>query len=105
VKKSAAHRSPVYLKPGSTTRTAAVAYKERYDASVALLGKVGTALKKHRSEFAKDDKNWGYVGDLGDVEKWLRYALSMFVGEEDAGVEGMAGTALAGAGKRPRKRA
>jgi hypothetical protein len=33
------------------------------------------ALKNHEAAFAKDDKNWGYVGDIGSIN----YTLSEFV--------------------------
>lgn len=58
----------------ASERTAADAKKEYEDKAKAvkkLMDRLQKVLKKHESEFRKDEKDWGYVGDLGHVESEL----------------------------------
>jgi len=54
--------------------TAKESYKKRQVSIANKILKLQAALKQHAKKFSKEDKNWGYVGDLG----WIDDGLSSF---------------------------
>lgn len=47
-------------------------YEKREQEIKILLIKLKSKLKKHKIDFLKHPKNWGYVGDLGHIAEVLR---------------------------------
>lgn len=68
----------------SSDRTAAATAKAQYEERAAdikkLISRLQRALKKHEREFAKDEKNWGYAGDLGHVYSELNNIVDFMRG-------------------------
>lgn len=48
------------------TQTAAECYAERMAAIRKRMAHIEECLKKHEADAAKDARNWGYAGDLGE---------------------------------------
>ena len=55
-----------------TRAVAKDSYEEEYQVIVKLLGDITKKVKKHKANFDKDDKDWGYVGDLESVKTKLQ---------------------------------
>jgi hypothetical protein len=43
-------------------------YKKRSSEINFLIKEIQSKLKKHESSFKKQDTNWGFVGDLGEIK-------------------------------------
>lgn len=57
---------------GLVAADAKTTYKEKAKSVRQLIGRLEKALQKHDKEFAGDEKDWGYVGDIGHVESGLK---------------------------------
>ncbi|GEM_PF-3008128 len=65
------------------TRTAAQAYDENRKAIEALLKRLNEQLAEHHREQAQDARNWGMVGDLGEIRSRLETAVSFLANDEE----------------------
>jgi len=69
------------------TRTAAQAYMEHTETIRRAIDKLEAALKRHSKEFMGPEghigKNWGFVGDLAEVEGLVGRAVRFMNGEEE----------------------
>ena len=58
--------------------TAKNEYQKRIEEIRQQLQDLQVALSAHETKFQSDDKNWGYVGDLGSVQQSL-FQLEAFI--------------------------
>ncbi len=65
------------------TRTAQQAYDENRKAIETLMKRLSEQLAEHHTQQAKDARNWGYVGDLGEIRSRLETAVSFLAGDEE----------------------
>jgi hypothetical protein len=59
----------------SINTSAAEAYKAEQRKTLDLLSAFSAKLAGHQMAQSKDQKNWGYVGDLQHINSLLRQAL------------------------------
>jgi len=63
------------------TMSAPDAYKARMATIKAMQKELNELLEEHAKE-GKTTKNWGYTGDLGEVESGLAKILAFLTGDE-----------------------
>jgi hypothetical protein len=73
--------------PNTTRQTAATAYAAHLRNVSAMLDWLGSELDAHAEKQKTDARNWGFVGDLVEVEQTVRRALSHLSGMSDARID------------------
>ena len=46
-------------------------YADKSKSVKKLMDRLEKAMKKHEKDFSGEERNWGYVGDLGHIESEL----------------------------------
>jgi hypothetical protein len=67
--------------------TAATAYAAHLRNVSAMVDWLESELEAHAERQRGDDRNWGFVGDLVEVERAVRRALSHLSGMSDARID------------------
>jgi hypothetical protein len=49
-------------------------YEASYQEAEEILKRLSKKMKQHKNKFSKDEKNWGYVGDIERLVSILREA-------------------------------
>ena len=70
--RKAIHRIAARWLGRTAKETAAQAYSRRSKEITDHIKRIQQALKKHAQKFKKEDRNWGYVGDLGHIADELK---------------------------------
>lgn len=88
------------------TTAAAATYTSRRNEIEAHLSAIDLGLEKHQQRQEQDPRNWGYAGDLAEVESLLRRAAEM-LGQQRAQDEvvepaGYRGEVFSSAGRKVR---
>lgn len=65
---------------GLAATDAKAEYAEKSKNVKQLIARLEKALGRHSNEFSNDQKNWGYVGDIGRVESELKDILGFLRG-------------------------
>ena len=65
-----------------STQTAKQAYEARMKEIDKRLAAIRKELDRHQREFKREDKNWGYPGDLGYVAQQLHIIEAFFKNED-----------------------
>lgn len=60
--------------------SAAQAYERRAEAIACDLDVLAARLKGHSSRAGQDSRNWGYAGDLAEVQELIERAIAMLGG-------------------------
>lgn len=58
------------------TKTAAQAYNEKVEQIESMLLELQEKLEAHKKSQSKNEKHWGYVGDLATVADYLGDAIN-----------------------------
>jgi hypothetical protein len=66
--------------PAAPAQTAAAAYAEHLRNVTATLDWLGSELESHAEKQKGDARNWGFVGDLVEVEASVKRALAHLSG-------------------------
>ena len=61
----------------TTTKTASTEYSVKEALAQDFLKRIATRLAEHQASQATEPKNWGYIGDLGRVNKELAQVLAV----------------------------
>ena len=65
----------------TTSRTALDAYREHHTAALALLRRIGDALKNDGAAPSPEELDWGHVGDMAETERELQQIADRLFGE------------------------
>lgn len=68
----------------ATSQTAAEAYAARRATIEAHLSTIDLGLEKHQKRQAADARNWGFAGDLAEVERLLAEAARILGAKQAA---------------------
>ena len=70
-----------------TLRNADQEYQAKKKEIKIVLAKIGLALNRHAARQARENKNWGYVGDIGHAFENLLEVNEFLMGTENVARE------------------